>query len=62
MYLQFRMEALNGSNHPTWREPSTDIADKPTFSPRTSWTGLGTLPNSQGNTPRQIIASVKIVF
>ncbi len=62
MHLQLRVEAINGANHPTWREASTNIDVLPTFTPRTSWVGLGTLPNSQANTPRQILVSAKVVF
>ncbi|MGH9345087.1 MAG: TonB-dependent receptor domain-containing protein, partial [Terriglobia bacterium] len=61
-YIQFRIEALNGANHPVWGGASTNIALKPTFTPSTSWTGLGTLPNSQSNQQRQIFPSLKIVF
>ncbi len=59
---QFRMEALNGANHPTFGAPSTAIATPPAFSSTTSWTGLGTLPTSTTNTQRQFIASLKIFF
>jgi hypothetical protein len=61
-YVQFRVEALNGANHPVWGAPSNDIAVLPTFSPSTSWTGFGTLPNSQYNQQRQIFPSLKVVF
>jgi len=59
---QFRMEAVNGANHPTFGAPSTALATPPAFSPSTSWTGLGTLPTSTTNTQRQAIASLKIFF
>ena len=62
MFAQFRMEALNGANHPTWGAPSTANGTPPMFSPGTSWTGFGTLPTTQVNTQRQIIASLKILF
>lgn len=58
---QFRMEALNGANHPNFGAPSTAIATAPSFSPSTSWTGLGTLPTS-APAQRQIIASLKVFF
>jgi hypothetical protein len=61
-YVQFRMEALNGANHPVFGAPSDDVAVAPAFSPSTSWTGLGTLPNSQFNQQRQIFPSLKVVF
>jgi hypothetical protein len=59
---QFRMEAMNGANHPTFGEPSTSIATAPAFTPTTSWTGLGTLPTTSTTIQRQIIASLKISF
>ena len=59
---QFRMEAINGANHPTFGAPSTSIATSPAYSTTTSWTGLGTLPTSTTNTQRQFIASLKIFF
>ena len=61
-YVQFRMEALNGANHPVFGAPSDDVAVAPAFAPTTSWTGFGTLPNSQYNQQRQIFPSLKIVF
>jgi hypothetical protein len=62
MFAQFRMEAWNGANHPTWGGPSTANGTPPAYSPSTSWTGFGTLPTSQANIPRTIIASLKIIF
>ena len=62
MFAQFRMEALNGANHPTWGAPSTANGTPPKFAPDTSWTGFGTLPTTQTNTQRHIIASLKILF
>jgi hypothetical protein len=59
---RFRMEALNGANHPVFAAPSTAIATPPAFSPATSWTGFGTLPTAQTNTQREFIASLKIFF
>jgi Carboxypeptidase regulatory-like domain len=62
MSVRFRMEALNGANHPTWGAPSTALATPPSYSPKTNWTGFGTLPTSQSNTPRGILSSLKIIF
>lgn len=61
MYLKFRVVATNGANHPTFGSPSTALGTPPAFSPTTSWTGFGTLPNSAGN-PRYFLASLKLVF
>ena len=61
MYAKFRVDATNGANHPNFGSPSIAIATPPAFSPTTSWTGFGTLPNSAGN-PRYYMASLKIVF
>jgi hypothetical protein len=62
MFLQYRMEALNGANHPTWGGPSIANATPAAYSPKTSWTGFGTLSTSQTGTPRQIIVSLKLLF
>lgn len=62
MFAQFRMEALNGANHPNFGGPSTNVATPASYSPTTSWTGLGTLPTTAVGVPRQIIASLKILF
>ena len=62
MFVQFRLEALNAANHPNWGAPSTNNDKVPAYSPSTSWTGFGTLPTSQENTPRSMLASLKIVF
>jgi hypothetical protein len=62
MFVQFRMEALNGANHPTWGAPSIANGTPPAFSPSTSWTGFGTLPTTANPVQRQIIASLKIIF
>jgi hypothetical protein len=59
---RFRMEALNGANVPVFGAPSTAMDTAPAFSPNTNWTGFGTLPTSQINTPRTFIASLKINF
>ena len=62
MFAQFRMEALNGANHPTWGPPSLAIGKPATFSTRTSWTGFGTLPTTSGRSQRVLIASLRILF
>lgn len=62
VFAQFRMEAWNAANHPTWGGPSTGNDTPPEYSPSTSWTGFGTLPTSQANIPRTVIASLKIIF
>ena len=61
-FVQFRMEAVNGANHPTFGGPNETLSTPPTFSPSTSWTGFGTLPTSQSNAPRAVIASVRLSF
>lgn len=62
MYAQFRLSAVNGANHPIFGAPSTSVATKPSYSPTASWTGFGTLPTSQSPAPRQVTASLRIVF
>lgn len=62
MFVQFRMEAVNGANHPTFAGPNETLSTPPSYSPSTSWTGFGTLPTSQANAPRSIIASLRITF
>lgn len=62
VFAQFRMEAYNGANHPTFGAPSTSVGTVPSYSPQTSWTGFGTLPTSQNNAQRAILASLKIMF
>lgn len=62
MFIQFRMEAVNGANHPTFGGPNETLSTPPTYSPSTSWTGFGTLPTSQANAPRAVIASLRITF
>ena len=62
MFAQFRMEAVNGANHPTWGGPNLNNGALTTFSPTTSWTGFGTLPTSSNRVPRSIIASLRIIF
>ena len=63
MFVQFRLEAVNGANHPNFGAPNNTVTTKPTFVPWQGWTGFGTLPLSQsGPPPRAIIASLKIIF
>lgn len=62
MYVQFRMEAVNGANHPTFGGPTETLSVAPAYLPSTSWTGFGTLPTSQSNAPRAVIASLRVAF
>lgn len=62
MYAQFRMEAVNGANHPTFGPASTAIGTAPAYAASTNWTGFGTLPNSAARDQRQIMTSLKIIF
>ena len=62
MAVRFRVEAYNGANHPTFGAPSTNVSIAPKYSPGTSYTGLGTLPTTQNNSPRVILTSLKIMF
>jgi hypothetical protein len=62
MFVQFRMEATNVANHPTFGAPSIANATPPMYSSSTSWTGFGTLPTGQNNNPRSILTSLKIIF
>jgi hypothetical protein len=62
MFVLFRMEAINGANHPTWGSPSTAVGTLPKYTPSTSWTGFGTLPTSQNNTERHLVATLKFLF
>jgi hypothetical protein len=62
MFVQFRMEAVDGANHPTFGGPNETLNTPPKYSPTTSWTGFGTLPTSQSNAQRAIISSLRIVF
>ncbi|WP_188759640.1 TonB-dependent receptor [Edaphobacter acidisoli] len=62
MTAQFRMESTNGANHPIWGAPNISPATPASFSPTTSWTGFGTLPNTPLPQERQIIASLRISF
>jgi hypothetical protein len=62
MFIQVRMEAVNGANHPNFGAPNETLTTKPTFTPGVGWVGFGTLPQSQSNPPRALIASAKLVF
>jgi hypothetical protein len=62
MFVQFRMEAQNAPNHPTFGAPSVANATPPAYSPTTSWTGFGTLPTGQNNNSRAILSSLRIIF
>ena len=62
MFVQFRMEAINGANHPTFGGPNESLNVKPAYSPTNGYTGFGTLPASQDNAPRAIIASLRVTF
>ena len=62
MFLQFRAEAVNAANHPTFNGPSLANNTPPSFTPGTGWVGFGTLPSSQNNAPRAIILSAKVIF
>lgn len=61
-YVIFRMEAVNGANHPTFGPASLAIGTPARFNPSTNWTGFGTLPNAAARNQRQILTSLKIVF
>lgn len=60
--MRFRVEAYNGANHPTFGAPSQNVSIPPSYSPGTSYTGLGTLPTTQNDSPRVILTSLKILF
>jgi hypothetical protein len=62
MFVQFRMEAVNGANHPLFGGPSLANNTPPSLTPWVGWVGFGTLPLSQTGTPRAVIASLKILF
>ena len=62
MFVQFRMEAQNAPNHPTFGAPSIANAAPAMYSATTSWTGFGTLPAGQNNNPRSILSSLRIIF
>lgn len=59
---QFRLEALNGANHPTFGGPREALNTPPSFSAATNWVGFGTMPTQQNNVPRTMIASLQINF
>lgn len=60
--LQFRIEALNAANHLAFGGPNLNNNLPPSFSPSTSWVGFGTLPTNAIGNPRNLIASIKILF
>ena len=60
--VQFRIEGLNGANHPIWNAPDENLTTPPSYSPKTGWTGFGTLTGGQGDTSRQLFASLTILF
>jgi len=60
--LQFRGEAFNLTNTPVFPGPSTDIFTPPHQLANGSWIGLGTVPFSQQNFPRNIQFSLKFMY
>ena len=60
--LQFRGEAFKLTNPPTFPGPSTDIFTKPKQLSNGSYIGLGTVPYSQQNFPRNVQVSFKLLF
>lgn len=62
MSAKFRMEALNGANHPTFGGPREALNTPPSYNPATNWVGFGTLPTSQSNVSRTMLASLQIYF
>ena len=60
--VRFRLEAVNGANHPTFGGPNEALSQKPSFSPTNGYTGFGSLPLNQSNAPRAVIASLRISF
>ncbi len=60
--LQFKAEAFNFTNTPIFPGPSTDIFTPPHQLSNGSWIGLGTVPYSQQNFPRNIQFSLKFTF
>lgn len=62
MQLQFRLEAVNGLNHPNYGPPNGDVSQRPSFTQWVGWTGFGTLPLNQDGTSRAVIASLKLLF
>jgi hypothetical protein len=61
-YAIFRMEAVNGANHPTFGPASLAINTPALYRPTTNWTGFGTLPNAAARNQRQFLTSLKVVF
>lgn len=62
MVAQFRAICTNLANHPTFGAPSTTVATAPTYSPTTSWAGLGTLPTTESDVPRSFLLALKVTF
>jgi len=62
MFVQFRMEAVNGANHPNFAGPNETLSTPPKYTDATSWTGFGTLPTSESNAQRAIITALRIIF
>lgn len=62
MAIQFRMEAVNGANHPNYNGPNLNLSQPPSFTQWVGWTGFGTLPLNQDGTARVFIASLKFLF
>lgn len=61
-YVEFRMEAVNGANHPNFPGPNETLSSPPQYSTTSSWTGFGTLSTSQEGSPRNILASLRVAF
>ena len=60
--LMFRMEAVNGANHPNFDGPNENLSQPPSYSPTNGYTGFGALSSTQSNAPRTVIASLRISF